>query len=280
MTASVADTASSTLSTLRLAVIGGGRMGEAIVAGLLAARALPAENITVAEPDPDRRAAFEAAHGVRCFATGAGALPTSDVVLLAVKPQVLDAVVTSLSSDLEGKLIVSIAAGFSTARIESLLPAGTAVVRVMPNTPALVGEGMALVSGGAEATLEQVELVTHLFGSVGRAIGVDERQQDAGTAISGSGPAYFALVVDALARAGVAQGLSRELAQTLAVQTMLGTARMIAETGMHPEALVDGVASPGGTTIAAVARLEAGGVRAAFGDAVDAAVKRARELGT
>jgi len=149
----------------------------------------------------------------------------------------------------------------------------------MPNTPALVGAGMALVSGGSEATSDQIDLVWGLFRSIGECVVIDERYQDAGTAISGSGPAYFALVVDAMARAGVAQGLTREVAQQLAVQTMLGTARLLAETGTHPEALIDGVASPGGTTIAALERLEARGVRAAFAEAVAAAVRRSKELG-
>jgi pyrroline-5-carboxylate reductase len=149
----------------------------------------------------------------------------------------------------------------------------------MPNTPALVGEGMALISAGSEATDTDIETVEALFSAVGRVIVIDERYQDAGTAISGSGPAYFALVVDALARAGVAQGLARGTAQELAVQTMLGTARMIQETGMHPEELIDGVASPGGTTIAAIGALESHGVRAAFGTAVSKAVRRAKELG-
>jgi pyrroline-5-carboxylate reductase len=138
---------------------------------------------------------------------------------------------------------------------------------------------MAVVSAGEEASAEQIETVRALFDALGSAIVVDERHQNAATAISGSGPAYFALVVDALARAGVSAGLTRQVAQTLAVQTMRGTAEMLAETGVHPEALVDAVASPGGTTIAAVGALEAAGVRAAFTDAVRAAVMRAEELG-
>jgi pyrroline-5-carboxylate reductase len=263
----------------RLAVIGGGRMGEAIVAGLIASGAIEAGDICVAEPDESRRTTLAAAHGVCVADEGMAAIDGADVVILAVKPQVMDAVVTSLSSGLASKLVVSIAAGLTCARIESLLPSGTAVVRVMPNTPALVGQGMALVSGGSEATAQQVSLVAGLFSAIGKAVVIDERYQDAGTAISGSGPAYFALIIDALARAGVAQGLSRDIAQELAVQTMLGTAVMLERTGMHPEALVDGVASPGGTTIAAVTVLESKGVRAALAKAVKAAVKRAKELG-
>jgi len=263
-----------------LAIVGGGRMGEAILAGLVAAGAVAADSIVVAEPNAARREELASVHGVRTCAAGGEAARGARVVVLAVKPQVIDAVVADLAADLAGAVVVSVAAGITTARLESLLPAGSVVVRVMPNTPALVGHGMALISGGSEASAEQVELVRSLFGAIGEAVVLDERYQDAGTAISGSGPAYFALVVDALARAGVSQGLSRDLAQELAIQTMLGTAVMLRETGVHPAALIDGVASPGGTTIAALNELEAGGVRSAFAKAVAAAVRRAKELGS
>jgi pyrroline-5-carboxylate reductase len=262
-----------------LVVIGGGRMGEAIVGGLTESRAVSAQSIVVAEPAAKRREALAASHRIRTVADAAEALP-ADLVILAVKPQVIDHVVSELSSRLGDSLVVSIAVGVSCARLEALLPAGTAVVRVMPNTPALVGEAMSVVSGGTEASEEQVKLVTALFGELGASLVLEERFQNAAAAISGSGPAYFALVVDALARAGVRQGLSRDVAQTLAIQTMRGTATMLAETDMHPESLVDGVASPGGTTIAAVEVLESRAVRAAFADAVAAAVHRAKELGS
>jgi pyrroline-5-carboxylate reductase len=264
----------------RLAVIGGGRMGEAIVGGLTAAGALVPGRVTIAEPDDARREHLaKALPGVALTASGKEAAKDADTVILAVKPQVMDAVVSELAGALDGTLVVSIAAGISCARVESLLPAGTRVVRVMPNTPALVGEGVALVSGGTEALADDVAVVTGLFSAIGTAVVIEERYQDAGTAISGSGPAYFALVVDALARAGVAHGLQRSTAQELAVKTMRGTARLIEETGIHPEELIDGVSSPGGTTIAAISALEAGGVRTAFSEAVSAAVRRARELG-
>lgn len=261
-----------------LAVIGGGRMGEAIVGGLIASGIIHAERITVADPSVERRSDLAKRFGVSAVADGASALP-ADVTLIAVKPQVIDDVVTALSKQLGGSLVVSIAAGVSSARLESLLPDATAVVRVMPNTPALVGEGMSVVSGGSEATAEQVDLVRALFAALGQAIVLDERYQDAATAISGSGPAYFALVIDALARAGVRQGLTRDIAQKLAVQTMRGTAELIDATGVQPSDLIDGVSSPGGTTIAALEALEAHAVRAAFADAVAANVLRAKELG-
>ena len=263
-----------------LAIVGGGRMGEAIAAGLLSSGILSADSVVVAEPVAARREALSAAHGVRCVAEAPDAVAGADIVLLAVKPQVIDEVVSSLAQVVGTALVVSIAAGISCARLESGLPAGTAVVRVMPNTPALVREGMSVVSGGSEATEEQVDLVRQLFSALGRVVVLDERHQDVATAISGSGPAYVAIVVDALARAGVRHGLSREVAEELALQTVAGTAALIDKTGQHPEQIVDGVASPGGTTIAAVEALEAGGVRAAFAAAVAAAVGRAKELGS
>lgn len=262
-----------------LAIIGGGRMGEAIVSGLIESGAIAADHITIAEPSEQRCVDLAADYEVNCVADNADALP-ADTVILAVKPQVIDRVVSALSAKLSSSLVVSIAVGVSCARLESLLPSGTAVVRVMPNTPAMVGAGMSVVSGGNEATAEQTAYVTQLFGLLGNAVELDERFQDAAAAISGSGPAYFALVIDALARAGVRQGLSRAIAQTLAVQTMLGTARLIDETGVHPEALIDAVTSPGGTTIAAVEALESRALRSAFAEAVAAAVRRAKELGS
>lgn len=263
----------------RIAVIGGGRMGEAIVAGLLAAGAVEPSGVTVAEPNADRREVFSA-HGVNTVVDGHEAVANADVVVLAVKPQVIDAVVAHLADEIpSGCLVVSIAAGITTARLESLLAAGTPVVRVMPNTPAMVGQGMSVVSGGSESTPEQVETVRAMFDALGSAITLDERYQDAATAISGSGPAYVALIADALARAGVRQGLTRDVALALALQTMRGTVELIERTGSHPEAIIDGVASPGGTTIAAIEALEAGGVRSAIFDAVAAAVRRAKELG-
>jgi pyrroline-5-carboxylate reductase len=263
--------------TGKLAIIGGGRMGEAIAAGLLEAGIFPRDGIVVAEPDPDRRASRL---GVGCVPSSAEAVRGADTVLLAVKPQIIDLVASEISDSLDSRsLVVSIAAGISTARLESALPAGTPVVRVMPNTPAMVREGMSVVSGGLESTPEQVASVRELFGALGRAIVLDEHFQDAATAISGSGPAYVALFVDSLARAGVRQGLTREVAQALAVQTVRGTAELLERTGQHPEQLIDAVSSPGGTTIAALEALEAGGFRSSISAAVAAAVARSRELG-
>jgi pyrroline-5-carboxylate reductase len=264
----------------RLAVIGGGRMGEAIVGGLLAAGAFAASAIVVAEPDPHRREQLAAQYGIATLAEGSAALAGADAVVLAVKPQVIDSVVRSVASSVGDALVISIAGGVTCARLESMLPAGTRVVRVMPNTPALVGAGMSIVSGGSEASDADVVAVAAIFGAVGEVVVLGEALQDACTAISGCGPAYMALVIDALARAGVREGLSRDVAQRLALQTMRGTVDLIEKTGQHPEAIIDAVSSPGGSTIAAVTALEAAGVRSAFASAVRAAVVRSRELGT
>lgn len=261
-----------------LAVIGGGKMGEAIVGGLIASGIIEAARITVVEPSADRRADLAKRFTVATAGDGVAALP-ADIVILAVKPQIIDSVAAALSDKLTDTLVVSIAAGVSSARLEALLPDSAAVVRVMPNTPALVGEGMSVVSGGSNPTAEQVDLVRALFAALGEAIVLDERHQDAATAISGSGPAYFALVIDALSRAGVRHGLPRDVAQALAVQTMRGTAELLDATGTSPSDLMDGVSSPGGTTIAALEVLEARAVRAAVADAVSANVARAKELG-
>lgn len=270
------------MSRRTIAVIGGGRMGEAIVAGLLAAGTRDAGDIIVAEPDPVRRELLSSAYGVVCEAEGgpAAAAAEDGIVLLAVKPQVIDGVVTALAGSVgPGTLVVSIAAGVATARLESALPAGTAVVRVMPNTPAMVREGMSVVSGGSAATREQVESVRELFAAIGSAVVLDESCQDAATAISGSGPAYVAVFVDALVRGGVAEGLDADVARELALRTLGGTAALLETTGQSPDDLVAAVSSPGGTTVAALGVLGERGFADCVQAAVAAAAARARELG-
>ncbi len=270
----------SGVSANRIAIIGGGKMGEAIVAGLLASGFAEPSDIIVAEPSAERAGVFSA-HGVTTVVDGRDAVADAGVIVLAVKPQVIDVVLAQVAPGvLSTAIVVSIAAGITTARLESLLPAGVPVVRVMPNAPAMVGQGMSVVSGGSEATAEQVESVREMFEALGRSIVLDERYQDAATAISGSGPAYVALFVDALARAGVRQGLSRDVSQALALQTLRGTVELIERTGAHPEAVIDAVSSPGGATIAAIEAFEASGLRSGVFDAVAAAVRRSKELGS
>lgn len=263
----------------RLVIVGGGRMGEAIAAGLLRSGVLDPSQVVVADSDPSKRERLSAELGVSAVSAGAEALGGADVLVLAVKPQVVDPVLSGLAGGVDGALVISIAAGITCARLESLLPLGSRVVRVMPNTPALVGEGMSIVSGGAEASAADIATAETLFGALGDVVVLPESLQDACTAISGCGPAYVALFIDALARAGVREGLTRELAERLALQTMRGTVALIEATGQHPEEVIDAVSSPGGSTIAAVIELEARGVRAAIAAAVRAAVVRSRELG-
>jgi pyrroline-5-carboxylate reductase len=254
-------------------------MGEAIAAGLLRSGALTPSQIVVADPDEAKRERLSVELGVSTVATGAEALQGVDTVVVAVKPQVIDVVLSGLADGVGDALVISIAGGVTCARLESLLHPGARVVRVMPNTPALVGAGMSIVSGGTEASSQDVATAEALFGALGDVVVLPETLQDACTAISGCGPAYMALFIDALARAGVREGLTRDLAEHLALQTMRGTVALIEVTGQHPEELIDAVSSPGGSTIAAVTELEARGVRTAIAAAVRAAVLRSRELG-
>lgn len=267
-------------SRYSLAIIGGGRMGEAIAARLVSSGTLDPASMVVVEPAEARRTVFEQL-GMRATADGHHDLALAEAVLLAVKPQIIDTVVAHYADDLQpATLVISIAAGITTARLESLLAPGTPVVRVMPNTPAMVGEGMAVVSGGSLATDEHVERVRALFEAVGEALVLDESSQDAATAISGSGPAYVALFIDALAEAGAAQGLDRVTAERLATQTFKGTAALLEVSGMTPAELIAGVSSPGGTTVAALHVLDEGGLRQTVASAVEAAIRRAKELGS
>lgn len=263
-----------------LAVVGGGRMGDAIVFGLLAAGTLAAAQIIVAEPDSVRRGQIAERYGVRCVGSGSEAVRGAGTVLLAVKPQVIGEVVQALADDLEPEaLVVSIAAGVPCARLEALLQPGAHVVRVMPNTPALVRQGMTVVSGGTHAAAEETEAVRDVFAAIGDAVVLEERFQDAATAVSGSGPAYVAIFIEALADAGERQGLPHDIARRLATRTVRGTVELLDATGQEPQALVDAVSSPGGTTLAAIGRLDADGFRETIDDAVAAAVARAKELG-
>jgi len=267
-----------------MVVVGGGRMGEAIVSGLLSSGMLYPDGVVVVEPDIGRRRALEDAYGVTCTLDVVAASLGAAIVVLAVKPQVIDGVIETLAGALREPptypLVVSIAAGVSTARLEAILPEDTPVVRVMPNTPARVCEGMSLISAGSKCSEEHLDTALKLFGTLGDAVVVAEGLQDACTAVSGSGPAYVAIFIDALACAGVQHGLSHELAQRLALRTVGGTVELLKQTGMRPSELVDAVSSPGGTTIAAVETLEDAGFREAVADAVGAAVERSKELGS
>ncbi|GAY08949.1 pyrroline-5-carboxylate reductase [Pseudonocardia sp. N23] len=262
----------------RIAVLGAGKIGEALLAGLLAA-GRPASDLAFSERHPGRSAELVERLGIASLGVEEAAAG-SDVVVVAVKPQDIAPVLASLKGSLRpGALVVSLCAGLPTALFEGGLPDGTPVVRVMPNTPMLVGEAMSAVSGGAHATAEHLALAEEMLGAVGRVVSVPESQQDAVTALSGSGPAYFFYLVEAMIDAGILLGLPRTVAADLIVQSAFGAATMLRESDDHPVLLREAVTSPAGTTIAAIRELERHGVRAALIDAIEAARDRSVELG-
>jgi pyrroline-5-carboxylate reductase len=273
----------SELATQRIGFLGAGAMGEALAGGLLAA-GVPRARVRAADPDPARREAVSRALGIATGDDNVGVVRESDVVVLAVKPALIPRVLadlrTALGDALAAPLWISIAAGVSIARIESELPSGARVVRAMPNTPALVRAGATAYAANAAATAADRALTQSLFECAGLAWEAPEESLlDAVTGLSGSGPAYVFVFLEALADAGVRVGLPQDAAQRLAIQTVLGAAQLARDTGIHPAQLRDRVSSPGGTTIAGLARLEAAGFRAALLDAVEAATRRSRELG-
>jgi pyrroline-5-carboxylate reductase len=260
-----------------LAIIGGGKIGEALLSGL---RRRGAGDIVVCERTPERAGQLQQRYGVDVLDLREAA-GRARVLLVAVKPQDIDVLLGALAEHVDPArhLVVSVAAGVPTARIEAVLPPGTPVVRVMPNTPALVDEGMSVLSPGAHAAEAHLDEAEELLAAVGRVRRVPESQQDAVTALSGSGPAYFFYLVEAMIDAGILLGLPRTLAADLIVQTALGSAVMLRDSGEHPVQLREAVTSPGGTTIAAVRELERHGVRAALIAAIEAAHARSVELG-
>ncbi len=261
-----------------VAVLGAGKLGEALIGGLLRA-GRDRNRLLVTTRRAERAAELSARHGVRSVSTAAAAA-AAGVLLVAVKPQDMAALLAELAPHVRADthLVVSLAAGVPTGPLEAALPAGTPVVRVMTNTPVLVDEAMSVLSAGAHADAAHLDLVEDLLRPVGRTMRVPESQQDAVTALSGSGPAYFFYLVEAMTDAGILLGLPRQVAADLLVQTALGAAVMLRDTGEHPVRLREAVTSPGGTTIAAVRKLEDHGVRAAMISALEAARDRAREL--
>jgi pyrroline-5-carboxylate reductase len=260
-----------------LAIIGAGVMGETLLSGLIRA-GRKVDELLVGERRPERAAELEERYGVTVLGN-AEAAEKADTVALVVKPQDMEDLLKEIAPVVRpGKLVVSLAAGITTAFLESHLPAGVAVVRVMPNTPALVDEGMAAISRGSHCDEEHLVEAEALMDSIGKVIRVPEKQQDAVTAISGSGPAYIFFVVEAMIEAGVHLGLPRATAAELVVQTVVGSAKLLRETGEHPTVLREQVTSPAGTTAAAIRQLEDHKVRAAFLVALEAARDRSRAL--
>jgi pyrroline-5-carboxylate reductase len=260
--------------------LGAGQMATALAKGWLAAGLLEATSSLASDPYPTAREKFTAATGLRSVATNVEVVRSAQVLVLAVKPQTMAAVLAEIRPHLSSQhLVVSIAAGVTLKQLADGLGPETRLVRVMPNTPCLLGESASGYAAGPRATEADAELVGQLLRAVGKAFALPEHLLDAVTGLSSSGPAFVYVMIEALADGGVRVGLPRDVALTLAAQTVLGSAKMVLETGQHPGQLKDAVASPGGTTIAGLHALERGGVRAALMDAVEAATRRAEELG-
>ncbi len=264
----------------KIAIIGGGRLGESLLRGFLSSGWRTATDLVVTARRDERRAELGERYGVSSSLPNADAAAAAQLVIVAVKPQDIDGVLVEIAPAFTGgHTLLSVAAGVTTASIESLLPDGARVVRSMPNAPALVHEGIAAISGGRSATEADLALAEDALGHLGAVVRVAESDLDAVTALSGSGPAYFALLAEAMIEAGLLLGLSREISTRLVVQTMLGSALLLRDEGIHPVELREAVTSPGGTTTRAIRELERSGVRAAFLNAINAATERSRELG-
>lgn len=268
--------------SIKLGVIGGGVMGEALLSRLLVREVYPPQEILVSEPQPQRREFLAERFRIQVSEDNHLAATATEVVLLAIKPQIFETIAAELAVARVGSqpmpLIVSILAGISLSGLEAAFP-DYPVVRAMPNTPATVGAGVTAIAPGQHAQVHHLEQACRIFEAVGEVVQVPESLMDAVTGLSGSGPGYVALVVEALTDGGVAAGLPRAIAQKLALQTVRGTAQLLQETGIHPAELKDRVTSPGGTTIAGIAQLEQAGLRSALIQAVRAACLRSQELG-
>ncbi len=263
-----------------LGFLGTGNMAEALLKGILRAGVFRAESIWGSDPRRSRCDVMKERYGIGVTTHNLDVVRKANLVVLSVKPQVLVNVCGEIAAHLKPRaLVISVAAGVPLAVLQAHLPKGTRIVRVMPNTPALVGAGATAIAAGANATPEDLVTTERIFKSVGMTVVLEEEQLDAVTGLSGSGPAYLFLVIEALSDAGVKMGLSRYNALALAAHTVLGSAKLLIETGEHPGHLKDMVTSPGGTAIAGLHTLEAGGLRTTLMNAVEAATKRSRELG-
>ena len=268
------------LKNRKIGVIGGGKMGGVLIQGIVTHGLASPEDVIAADVAKERLAELSGLYGIGTTDDNGKAVRGADVIILAVKPQIMAEVLDQVAALVTPrKLIVSIAAGISTGFIEGRLKQGMRVIRVMPNTPALVGEGMSALACGAHATAEDLALVRHIFDSVGLTVDVKEDLMDAVTGLSGSGPAYAFVMIEALADGGVLMGLSRDIALKLAAQTLLGAAKLCLEGDRHPAQLKDMVTSPGGTTIVGLQALEEGKLRATLMAAVEKATLRSRQLG-
>ncbi len=264
----------------RIGFIGGGKMAEALAKGIINAGLSSVDKIIVSDVDSKRCQILEKDTGIKTTQENKKIISESDIIILAVKPNIIGDILKELKSDITPKrLVVSIAAGIPLDFIESALNKDCRVVRVMPNTPCLVGETAAGYALGKAATRDDGELVGEILNAVGKSYLLEEKHLDAVTGLSGSGPAFIYTVIEALSDGGVKMGLPRDISTKLAAQTVLGSAKMVLETGMHPGELRDFVTSPGGTTIAGLHALEKGNIRNALIDAVETATKKSKKLG-
>jgi pyrroline-5-carboxylate reductase len=267
-------------AAVRVGFLGAGKMATALARGWLAAGLIRTEQLRASDPSPAARSSFEAETGVRVSESNAEAIGSSDLVVLAVKPQAMRDLLAEIRSIVSNHhLIVSVAAGITLRQLADGLGSERRLVRVIPNTPCLVGASASVLAAGPTATPDDVALAERLFSAVGCSFRLPEALLDAVTGLSASGPAFVYLMIEALSDGGVRVGLPRDVATTLAAQTVFGAAKMVLETGCHPAVLKDMVASAGGTTIAGLHALERGGARAAFMNAVEAATLRSVELG-
>lgn len=264
----------------RIGFMGGGSMAGALIRGLLHSSTVTAEQIQASDVKEERRAELERVYGIKATDDNEALARWANVIVISVKPQIVDRVLGSIAAGLgEGDLVVSVAAGVPIEAIEARLPDSARVIRSMPNTAAIALAGATAIAPGSHATREDLEVARALFEAVGRCVVLDESLLDAVTGLSGSGPAYVMLMIEALADGGVKVGLGRDTALLLAAQTVYGAAKLQLETGEHPGRLKDMVTSPGGTAIAGLHTLEAGGLRRTLIDAVEAAARRSAELG-
>lgn len=263
----------------RLAVLGGGKMGEALIAGLVASGWRKPDEIVATGRREERLSELFDSYGIETMLDNAAAVAGAEVVVLAVKPQDIEILLSDISAHVgANQTVLSVVAAIPTSFIEARLGHDVPVVRAMPNTPSIVHEGMAGIAAGRHASDDSLKLASEVLRHVGRVVTVPESYLDAVTAISGSGPAYFALLAEAMIEAGILLGLAREVSTELVIQTMLGSAKLLRDEHMHPVELREMVTSPGGTTIRAIRVLEQSGVRAAFLNAIQAAMERSQEL--
>jgi len=264
----------------KIGFLGSGNMAEAIIKGVVQSGIFSAKDIISSDIIEDRRRLLNDSYGISITSDNINLVSRVEIIVLAVKPQIIESVLEEIAEVVDtSKLVISIAAGITMKHVESKLKAESRVIRVMPNAPALIGEGATAISPGSSVTEDDLDVAKKVFDAVGRTVVVEEKYMDAVTGLSGSGPAYVFLVIDALIDSGVKVGLDRETARTLAVQTVFGSAKMLLETGEHPAQLKDRVTSPGGTTITGLHVMEEGNIRSVIMDAVEAAANRSKELG-